>query len=362
MQEKIRELWLRLLRDTTSLSERQKIIRDLRTSDDIIGIQGQISCFANPNLDSLIDADQTWLDAPNRHLVTYCDKRYPKKLRQIANPPLALFVAGDPELLCTPQIAIVGSRKSSSPGRIIAREFAQALCEQGICITSGLAVGIDGAAHSGALASSGATIAVLANGANIIYPKMHAQLTEQILESQGAIVSEFPVNTPPLRPHFPQRNRIISGMSLGVLIVEAAIRSGSLITARYALEQNREVFVIPGSINNPLAKGCHYLIKQGALLVETVDDIYNGLGWLSVLNGLVATQQRHSVPIARTVETELSSSARQLLNVMGYDAVDLDGLVVKTGFTVQKVQTALLELELIELVCNSSGFFIRNSG
>jgi DNA processing protein len=241
-----------------------------------------------------VDRDLEWLARPGNHLLTLDDDRYPDLLRQIPDPPLALFVRGDPATLASPQIAIVGSRNPTEGGRRTARGFAVELAAAGLAVTSGLAVGIDAAAHEGALAARGVTLAVAGTGPDRLYPARHAALAERVVE-RGALVSELPVGTAPLPGHFPRRNRIVSGLAAGTLVVEASLKSGSLITARLAAEQGREVFAIPGSIHNPLARGCHRLIRQGAKLVETVGDVLEELGPL-LGTGASGTQRATTGP------------------------------------------------------------------
>jgi DNA processing protein len=226
-----------------------------------------------------VERDLKWLGDPNCHLITPFDSEYPALLRQISNAPAVLFVQGNIRRLANPQIAIVGSRNSTVTGRDNAFKFAQHFSELGFTVTSGLALGIDAAAHQGALKGQGGTIAVLGTGIDKIYPSSHVALAHEIIE-KGVLLSEYPIGVPPAPSNFPRRNRIISGLSLGTLVVEAALKSGSLITARYALDQGREVFAIPGSIHSPLAKGCHHLIRQGAKLVETAEDVLEELSAL----------------------------------------------------------------------------------
>lgn len=240
----------------------------------------QIHKLKHPDL-LQIEKDLAWLKmTTDCEVVTLLDPRYPSLLLEIVDPPILLFVKGDVDLLKVPQLAIIGSRQASPQGRDIAFDYAKALASSGLVITSGLAIGIDGQAHQGALVS-GKTIAVLGTGLEMIYPRQHLPLSRQIMQA-GALVSEFPPYSPPLSAHFPKRNRIISGLSLGVLVVEASLRSGSLITAKLALEQGREVFAIPGSIYNSMAKGCHELIRNGAKLIDNMDDILNELPRLSL--------------------------------------------------------------------------------
>ena len=223
-----------------------------------------------------ISADLKWKLEDNHHIITLFDEAYPAQLKQLPDAPPILYVRGDPDYLKQPQLAVVGTRNPTAVGRKTAREFASHLSNAGITITSGLASGIDGASHEGALQGLAGTIAVVAHGLDIVYPAQHQKLAQRITE-HGAVISEMPVGTQPQRGLFPRRNRLISALALGTLVVEAAFKSGSLITAKYALEQNREVFAIPGSIHNPMARGCHQLIRQGAKLVETAGDILEEL-------------------------------------------------------------------------------------
>ncbi len=241
--------------------------------------QAAIDALRKPNEQS-ITRDLQWAEKADNHIITCHDPAYPVLLLELPDPPLLLYVHGSVSLLSEPQLAIVGSRNPSSSGEQTAIDFARHLAAAGLVITSGLALGIDAASHRGALDVDAPTIAVMGTGLDRVYPARHRDLARQIAE-QGSLVSEFPIGTPPKPENFPQRNRIISGLSLGTLVVEAAIRSGSLISARYAMEQGREVFAIPGSIHNPLARGCHHLIRQGAKLVETAEDVIDELGSLA---------------------------------------------------------------------------------
>lgn len=294
-------------------------------------------------------ADLEWLEQPNNHLLTLDHPDYPPLLKETADPPPVLFVHGNPALLSAPQLAIVGTRNPTGPGRETAREFARYLAAAGLTVTSGLALGIDAAAHEGALAA-GSSIAVTGTGLDRVYPARHRDLAHRIA-ADGALVSEFPIGTPPAAQNFPRRNRIISGLSLGTLVVEAALRSGSLITARSAAEQGREVFAIPGSIHNPLARGCHALIRQGAKLVETASDIVDELG--ALLGGLADAAQ--AAPAAPTAPPALDPEYRQLLDQMGYDPVPVDLLVQRTGLTAEAVSSMLLILELEGQVASLAG-------
>lgn len=284
-----------------------------------------------------VERDLQWLQQPNNHLLALEDAHYPPLLRRIPYPPPLLFVCGDPTCLAAPQLAMVGSRSPTRSGAETAQQFAAHLAALGMVITSGLAMGIDAAAHHGALASAGRTIAVTGTSLDRVYPARHRDLAHAIAE-HGALVSEFPIGTAPLASNFPQRNRIISGLALGVLVVEAAAHSGSLITAQLAVEQGREVFAIPGSIHNPLAKGCHALIRQGAKLVETAADILEELGALVAVTN---TALPPSIP-----PTELDAEYQQLLEAMGTAPTSVDMLVERCALTAEVVSSMLLILEL----------------
>lgn len=291
---------------------------------------------------ALIDQDIAWLQQTNNHIISLQDSRYPTLLKAIDSAPPLLFLHGNIECLSDPQLAIVGSRNPSPSGRETAQQFAHHLAQLGLTITSGLALGIDAASHQGALQAKGCTIAVMGAGLKRIYPAQHRDLAHQIAE-QGLLVSEFPPDTPVKPKNFPQRNRIISGLSVGTLIVEAAIRSGSLITARYANEQGREVFAIPGSIHNPLARGCHKLIQQGAKLIETAQDILEELAPLIHLS--LAT------PVEASIETNKDNPAidteyQQLLEAIDHHPVTIDQLVIRTQFNPETLSSMLLILEL----------------
>jgi DNA processing protein len=292
-----------------------------------------------------IAAALEWLTgAADRHVIAFDDPRYPPLLRQIPDPPVALFVRGDPHSLQSPQLAIVGSRSASAGGAETARAFAGHLARLGLTITSGLALGIDTAAHEGALAAGGHTIAVLGTGPDQAYPRRNAPLADEIARA-GALSSEFPPGMPPLRENFPRRNRIISGLAAGTLVVEAGIQSGALITARRAAEQGREVFAIPGSIHNPLAKGCHRLIREGAKLVESADHVLEELAPLLALPG-----SPHASANAPAVEARIGQARdpdyARLLDALGWDTIDVDTLVLRSGLTAAEVSSMLLILEL----------------
>ena len=280
--------------------------------------------------------------------LTNLDKDYPVLLKEVTGAPPVLFVRGDVGVLSLPQLAMVGSRNASPQGLQTAGLFGRALAASGFVVTSGLALGIDGAVHRGAL-QSGHTVAVLGTGIDVVYPRQHQPLYQTILDNGGAIVSEFVPGTPPLPSNFPRRNRVISGLSLGVLVIEAALKSGSLITARYALEQGREVFAIPGSIHNPLSKGVHQLLKQGATLVESAGDIVEQLG------GMLSYLAEEGGPEV----TDISGDESLLLAALGFDPVDVDTLVARTGLPPRDVTRMLMMLELDGKLVSINGCFQR---
>jgi len=291
-----------------------------------------------------------WAQDPQNHLISRGDDNYPELLEQISRPPSDLFVRGDPGLLQMPALAIVGSRNPTRAGARNAFEFARHLASMGFCIVSGLAEGIDTAAHRGALDAGAATVAFLGHGIDRVYPASNRDLAHEIAE-HGALVSEFPLGTHPGRENFPQRNRLISGVSLGTLVVEAARRSGSLITARFAGEQGREVFALPGSIHNPLARGCHQLLRQGAKLVETADDIVAELAPLAshlLQNALESTANETAT---KTDDEEYV----QLKKYLSHDPIGVDELVNNSGLTIEQVSSMLLILELEGVVEPLSG-------
>lgn len=272
-----------------------------------------------------------WASQPGQYILTLADEAYPQALLEIADPPNLLYVRGNPALLQKRGLAMVGSRNATPQGAQTAENFARALAGKGLCIVSGLALGIDAAAHRGALAAGGETIAVIGTGADRIYPARNKELALSIVE-HGAVISEFPLGTPAIAANFPRRNRIISGLARGVLVVEAAPESGSLITARLAGEQGREVFAIPGSIHSPVARGCHKLIKQGAKLVETANDVLEELG--------------HFPPQPAPEESAKADGAHPVLAALGHDPCSLDDLVECTGQSADQLLPELLILEL----------------
>jgi DNA processing protein len=288
-------------------------------------------------------AERSWLVHERHHLLPFTDPLYPKLLCSLPDRPVALYVAGNVHALSDPQLAVVGSRNPSPQGRETAFEFAQSLALRGLAITSGLALGIDSAAHRGALAAQGMTLAVLGSGIDVIYPRSNLGLS-QAIQHEGALVSEFPLGSAPRRGNFPQRNRIIAGLCLGTLVVEAARRSGSLITAREAVERGREVFAIPGSIQNPLSRGCHALIKQGAKLTETPDDILSDLNFSAFFAKGSGTAPAGSTRDPGTAG--MDKEHKILLDALGFDPADLDTLIVRTGFKPEAVSSMMLILEL----------------
>ncbi|GEC96379.1 DNA processing protein DprA [Zoogloea ramigera] len=276
-----------------------------------------------------------WLSQPGNRLLTLGDEAYPAALLEIPDPPVALYVKGDAALLSRPSLAVVGARNATPQGEANAESFSRALSEAGLCIVSGLALGIDAAAHRGGLAGPGSTVAVIGTGADRIYPARNAALARQIAEA-GVIVSEFPLGIGPLAHNFPRRNRLIAGLAQGVLVVEAALKSGSLITARLATDCGREVFAIPGSIHSPVARGCHQLIRDGAKLVETAVDILDEL----------RLAPREAAPQLDSAPVDDEGDEAQVIRAMGHDPVDMDALVQRTNLTAEALYAILLALEL----------------
>ncbi|MCF6190427.1 MAG: DNA-processing protein DprA [Cocleimonas sp.] len=298
--------------------------------------------------------DLEWFNAAeNHHIITIDCPEYPTLLKQTDSPPPVLYVHGNLSIINDPQLAIVGSRNPTQSGITSAYDFAKHLGQVGLCITSGLALGIDGSAHQGALDGNAPTIAIIATGIDRVYPAKHRDLAHKIAET-GAIISEFPIGTQPRSGNFPRRNRIISGLAHGTLVVEAALKSGSLITARLASEQGREVFAIPGSIHNPLAKGCHQLIRQGAKLVETAQDILEEMSAVIDLSEIdQPTLEQPSNTYSE--ETNIDSEHQILLDKMGYDPIPIDQLVVTTGLKPESIAAMLLILELQNQVSSNGG-------
>lgn len=309
------------------------------------------SAIKNPQLNS-VKKDLKWLEGVNNHILTIDDTCYPPLLKQAQSPPTLLFITGNPDVLLQPQLAVVGSRNATSIGLENTHSFCYDLACKGLVVTSGMALGVDGKAHQAALDANGQTIAIMGTGLDTVYPARHRELAHHIAE-KGALVSEFSAGTPPNAFNFPRRNRIICGLSLGTLVVEAAMKSGTLITARQTMEINRPVMAIPGSIHNPLAKGCHSLIKQGAKLVESADDIYEELTPLAHSLSLQIKEKLSlfdnmavkSAPLSDINEEHLS-----VLDEINYEPTPIDEIILKTKLTAQEVSSILLILELDDLI------------
>ena len=310
-----------------------------------------ISALRNPE-DALLEQDLKWLSEPDHHLLTWDSENYPTLLRDIPSPPAALFVEGDPNVLWQPQIAVIGSRNPTTGGRDNAFDFAAELTRQGLTITSGMASGIDSCAHHAALDAGGRTVAVTGTGLDLVYPASSHTLATRIRQ-QGALVSEFVLGTAVKRSHFPSRNRIISGLSLGVLVIEAGLNSGTLITARMAGNQGRDVFALPGSIHNPMSKGCHRLIRDGARLVENVAQILEELAPLA--GQLAGELKKQLAQVSDQGQLEFSGQEpqleqdpeySQLWSCLSFDPVPMDRLIEQSGLTARAVSAMLLMLEL----------------
>ncbi|HEY9110100.1 MAG TPA: DNA-processing protein DprA [Roseateles sp.] len=307
----------------------------------------QRQAFNQPpeHLPELIGKTEAWLAEPGHELLTLGDPSYPAQLLATADPPLLLWLQGRRELLATPSLAIVGSRNPTAQGGDNAHAFARALAGAGHTIVSGLALGVDAAAHEGALDAGGATIAVVGTGLDEVYPRRNAGLATRLLAAGGLLVSEYSLGTPVLPGNFLKRNRIIAGLSRGCLVVEAALQSGSLITARLASEAGREVFAIPGSIHTPQARGCHALIRQGAKLVESAQDVLEELPPLGAI----------PAPVVADVVEDVPHEQQAVLDAMGFDPVSLDALMARSGWPAAELSAALLELELNGQVARLAG-------
>ncbi len=315
-----------------------------------------------------LEAALRWCEQPGHHLIGWRDPDYPALLRHIANPPMALFVDGDPDALWHPGVAVVGSRAATAGGRDHTRAFASSLACAGLSIVSGMAAGVDAIAHEGALAQhDGITVAVVGTGVDVAYPERHQGLRDRIAE-RGAVVSEYLPGTAPVAAHFPARNRIIAGLALGTLVVEAAMRSGALITARLAAEAGREVFALPGSLHNPLARGCHHLIRQGATLAQEPAQVIEGLGQLS---GELASALRERLAAPTELPGKATTSAgpgparsdpdyQRLWQALGHDPTPMDSLVQRTGLTAAALSSMLLIMELEGDVVTEHGRYTRN--
>jgi DNA processing protein len=297
------------------------------------------------------------VDKQQGKIITIEENHYPALLKEIYHPPPLLYGKGAIDRLCLPQLAIVGSRHATHSGLQNTQLFAKHLSQHGFVITSGLALGVDGAAHQATLSTQGKTVAVMATGIDAIYPRKHQYIADKIVAEGGTLVTEFPPNTPPKADHFPRRNRIISGLSLGVIVVEAAIKSGSLITAKYALEQGREVFAIPGSIHNPQSKGCHQLIKQGATLVESSQDIVDHLG--SMLEH-IKLEASASHPTEPTIQAkDLSPDETIVMQYIGFEPTSVDQLIQTSALDSQRICSCLINLELIGCIKRSDWGYER---
>jgi DNA processing protein len=325
----------------------------------------QVRALQQPDA-SVLAHCRDWAGQPGHQVLGWHDPDYPALLRRIASPPLALFVAGDPACLWHPSVAVVGSRSPSAGGRDNAFDFAQALAQSGLVVTSGLAAGIDTAAHEGALAAAGRTIAVLGTGVDVPYPRANAALHRRIVAT-GAVVSEHPPGTLARREHFPGRNRIIAGLALGTLVIEAAERSGALITARMATDCGRDVFAVPGSIHNPTARGCHRLIRDGAGLVESAAEVVAALGPLAAeladaLRGRLAGPTSDPVPTSNASAGSrpgLDADPQRLWEALGHDPTGIDRLVSRTGLTAAELSSMLLVMELEGRVAVEHGRYSR---
>lgn len=309
---------------------------------------------------TLIDRGLAWLKQPNNYIIAWHQEQYPQALRQVDSPPSLLFISGSLELLWHPQIAIVGSRQPSASGLENAYYFAQNLAQKGFTITSGLARGIDTSAHFGAL-SHGKTIAALATGPDIAFPSKNQALYEQIAES-GTLITEHAPGIPALRSHFPARNRIIAGLSQGTLVIEAAIRSGALITARIAAELNKEVMAVPGSIHNPMAYGCHQLIREGAFLVEQPEEVVHIISCSNAGSTFQANNFAQKVPLSNPVSfniEQLNGQQRQIWQALGHDCVGIDTICLRTSLTVADISSILVGMELAGWVENQFGRYHR---
>ncbi len=322
----------------------------------------QCATLAAPDAGAL-DHARHWLAQPQHHLLGWHAADYPPLLRDGPNPPLALFIAGEPSCLWQPAIAVVGSRSPSAGGRDNARDFAGALADAGLAIASGLAAGVDAAAHRAVLARGGTTYAVIGTGPDLAYPRHHRALQEE-LAACGAVVSEYPPGTPPRAGQFPARNRLLAALTLGTVVIEAAERSGALITARLAAEAGREVFALPGSIHNPLARGCHRLIRDGATLVTQAGDILEGVANLAgELAHALQTRLDAPIPVATPgpgpAPAPSDPDHQRLWNALGHDPTDMDSLIERTGLTAASLSSMLLIMELEGTVSSVHGRYTR---
>ena len=355
-----RRSWLILAHAYLRVPDLQKLLDVFGTVDAIVeqprsrlanaGLSDEKCAAITSPVATAMDTALAWLEHERHHLIAWGDDDYPAMVTEISAPPLLLYVNGDIDALHLPALAIIGSRNPTQGGSRNAHDFAKHLASHGFTIVSGLAQGIDAAAHQGALDAGGQTVAFLGTGIDRVYPASNRKLAHAIAE-RGALVSEYPLGAPPERWHFPERNRLISGLSLGTIVVEAARRSGSLITARLAAEQGREVFALPGSIHNPLARGCHALIRQGAKLVETADDI------LAELRPLVGHLRETSVEtsVNERPSTAVDEDYNELRKFLSHDPVSIDDLEKQSGLTIDQLSSMLLILELHGEVESLSG-------
>jgi len=378
--------WLAFLRAPgLSAAKRRAMFDTLGSIEAVINITGpqamalrvpaeSVTALKRP-AQRMLELDLTWLNSGPRFLIGIGNPRYPALLARAPDAPVAIFVEGSIERLALPTIAIVGSRGATNQGSDFAAALASAFSAAGLTVVSGLALGIDTSAHLGAFVGPGSTAAVLATGLDRMYPKQNLALAERIVAEGGTLISEMPLGTAPLPALFPQRNRIISGLSLGVVVVEASVQSGSLVTARFAGEQGREVFAVPGSIHNPMARGCHQLIRQGAKLVESAADVLSELapmiqGDLAGLKTLLSQKTRISqsrpegkttprtksaAPKSSEAHPQIDEETQNFLDQMGYDPVNIDRLVDLTGLPIAQLSGLLLGLELDGLVDKISG-------
>lgn len=336
--------WLQLtLTPGLGASVIRKLLRQFGLPQSVLARKAELAALADPaalealhsaSVQAQVERALRWATEPNHFIVTLADEMYPRLLLEIPDPPSLLYARGRIELLQRNSLAIVGSRNATPQGELNASSFARALSQAGMTIVSGMAQGIDAAAHRGGLQGPGSTVAVLGTGIDVVYPKRNAELAARIA-ADGLLLSEFPLGSEPVASNFPRRNRLISGLAQGCLVIEAALASGSLITARSAAEQGREVFAIPGSIHSPLSKGCHALIKSGAKLAESAEDV------LAELSGFRASGYASTTGGATT-----TGPGAALLACMGHEPVDVDSLCARTGLTADQVTSELLRLEL----------------
>lgn len=318
----------------------------------------QINAIKNPD-HTHVDRALSWKNASaTHHIIDFTSPNYPDQLREIAQPPLLLYVAGDIALLKQPQLAIVGTRNPTHQGQELATRFALAVSQAGLKVTSGLAIGIDGICHQTAIAAGYDTIAVLGSGLCSIYPKRHEQLAKRIIK-KGALVSEHPLDTPPKKQNFPRRNRIINGLSLGVLVIEAARKSGSLITAKMAVDEGREVFALPGSLQNPLSTGCHWLIQQGAKLVTHIDDILMEISEIANTKSQNHSSEKSSIMVKKQ-QFSLDYHEKQVLACIDQEVTTIDQICERSKLSAQIVLSALIALELSgHIKPTAGGYFLE---